>query len=841
MDMDGPNFAKSDGPTSITSTGNGDGVSSGTSPTDGASGRGSLRSALAKAREAATLQQDRSHPACTLAQRTAAGAEVAGRIRARARRAAKAGKWSHVERELSDLVDSVEVFDPAVFAYRARARLKRLHAGEVARRETAAAAMDAAAAALCDAQHAVALDASFALGHYRQACALVAQENYLMAGESLRQTLSLSPRDQRAGAKFDELLSVTRRARPFFTARRHQSTRVLGGSPPRQCSPPLPPAAPMIVCATSDSITVRWPTQDSTQDSAEGSDGSAEVLRYSLEIAEIDPLSPEAPPRFRVAYEGLPASRINIATCASPPEGLETEELGTKPNSPLDPLPEHLPDAVKEAKGGDRCDEEGERRGGEVEHFFEAVPSQLLADCEYTLRLRCANACGWSEFSPLTVGVTAPLLEEPRRIDTRIPPSWMHLRGNLNDLLVARSTKHGVEPEKAWLELVEAWRSHIVSIKLAYRLYVLLESPDSEPRDMNLTQFRKFVEDAGITPKPTRTDQDLIFTRANRVVSTSAEGQVLGGAATVTVPDGGRAGDKALGEKRRGLKVASQAAKLAARLGAKSAAIRTDRMDQAEFVHAIVRLGAQRADRLAERCKGEGGTRGAQFTSSLAATFDSVMLTCVAPNAVPELDDGFGAKLKPRGVRAVLLRHRGALVDQFERWSANDKGVGESEEALSLGELMLMLKAARILDERCTAKLVTAMFCRVNAANEIYLPRAEQPAAASKGRGSASAELDYDEFTEMVCRICDAKLPESTRGDAPFEHTLDMWLSLVFLPALRNAKIGLEVSVEGSQGGAEQPSGTSAGVKYSARRPALAPTRDQNASTAARGGIIGAQ
>ena len=93
----------------------------------------------------------------------------------------------------------------------------------------------------------------------------------------------------------------------------------------------------------------------------------------------------------------------------------------------------------------------------------------------------------------------------------------------------------------------------------------------------------------------------------------------------------------------------------------------------------------------------------------------------------------------------------------------------------------------------------------------------------------------------MVCRICDAKLPESTRGDAPFEHTLDMWLSLVFLPALRNAKIGLEVSVGGSQGGAEQPSGTSAGIKYSARRPALAPARDQNASTAVRGGMIGAQ
>ena len=58
MDMDGPNFAKSDGPTSITSTGNGDGVSSGTSPADGASGRGSLRSALAKAREAVATRQN---------------------------------------------------------------------------------------------------------------------------------------------------------------------------------------------------------------------------------------------------------------------------------------------------------------------------------------------------------------------------------------------------------------------------------------------------------------------------------------------------------------------------------------------------------------------------------------------------------------------------------------------------------------------------------------------------------------------------------------------------------------------------------------------------------------
>ena len=88
--------------------------------------------------------------------------------------------------------------------------------------------------------------------------------------------------------------------------------------------------------------------------------------------------------------------------------------------------------------------------------------------------------------------------------------------------------------------------------------------------------------------------------------------------------------------------------------------------------------------------------------------------------------------------------------------------------------------------ERCTAREVTSFFVRVNADDELYLP---DPRAKRRGKGAD--ELDYDEFEEIVCRICREKLPPPEEGGkeggapaVPFEQSLDTWLGLVFIPAL---------------------------------------------------------
>ena len=73
---------------------------------------------------------------------------------------------------------------------------------------------------------------------------------------------------------------------------------------------------------------------------------------------------------------------------------------------------------------------------------------------------------------------------------------------------------------------------------------------------------------------------------------------------------------------------------------------------------------------------------------------------------------------------------------------------------------------------------------RVNADDELYMPE------PGKARGKGATELEYDEFEEIVCRICREKIPEVIPEDGseptPFEQTLDTWLGLFFIPALRN-------------------------------------------------------
>ena len=135
----------------------------------------------------------------------------------------------------------------------------------------------------------------------------------------------------------------------------------------------------------------------------------------------------------------------------------------------------------------------------------------------------------------------------------------------MGDLLGSLQKKHGVDPDAAWEGLVAAWRRHLGSLKLAFRMFCLLESPEADPRDMNLTQFRRFIEEAKLKEacRACAAEVDLVWTRVNRVVDATGGGAV-----------------------------ATQAAKLASRLGAKSAAVRTDKMGEDGETRGSMREGA---------------------------------------------------------------------------------------------------------------------------------------------------------------------------------------------------------------------------------------------------------
>ena len=222
-------------------------------------------------------------------------------------------------------------------------------------------------------------------------------------------------------------------------------------------------------------------------------------------------------------------------------------------------------------------------------------------------------------------------------------------------------------------------------LSLLLASYVLLESPDAHPTAINLTQFRGFTEDCKIAAA--KADVDIIFTRANRAIADGSDKK----------PKKDAGSDKG-------------------------------KMGQDEFVHAIIRLGVLRA----EAAEGRGSCK------SLAASFDSIMKECVSPHAVFDLEDDFSAVLQTRGVRAALAKHREALKAQYLRWSGAEVGLSSASSTMSLTELMLALKEAKLLCDKCTAREVTSFFVRVNADDELYLPDPK-----SKGKGYGATELDY--------------------------------------------------------------------------------------------------
>ena len=78
-----------------------------------------------------------------------------------------------------------------------------------------------------------------------------------------------------------------------------------------------------------------------------------------------------------------------------------------------------------------------------------------------------------------------------------------------------------------------------------------------------------------------------------------------------------------------------------------------------------------------------------------------------------------------------------------------------------------------MLDNSLTHVRLAAIFAEVNSGAE------------EDGVDDDADELVYEEFISVLALICDAKVPEATRGGEPFEYTLHAWLQITFIPTYR--------------------------------------------------------
>ena len=88
---------------------------------------------------------------------------------------------------------------------------------------------------------------------------------------------------------------------------------------------------------------------------------------------------------------------------------------------------------------------------------------------------------------------------------------------------------------------------------------------------------------------------------------------------------------------------------------------------------------------------------------------------------------------------------------------------------------------ARLHDSKFGVRELVNCFVRVNIDDDL------RDAATAGGGAGDSTQCDFTEFTEVLARLCNEKIPETQRTGEPFDMTLNSWLTLFFLPAVRTA------------------------------------------------------
>ena len=372
------------------------------------------------------------------------------------------------------------------------------------------------------------------------------------------------------------------------------------GRAPGRCAPPV------ATQVSSSVIAVEW--ADVLDD------GGEDIFNYELQWATLDLLDPEAPPPWASAYTGLQRRTFESephTRCAGP--GAFRAQC-----APLK-RPHRGCGRFEFAKG-------------------------IAADADYAFRVRCANASGQGEWSKV-LRVTTPKRSEAALVLAPLPPSWVDLRRHIADLLEPKVS--GVDPDILWSALTGVLQKHQVPrqrgsarggtepiarhlpanrgalshlriptpassrllspslalarllqvpLKIAFRLYSLIGSGVDGGVAIDMTQFRRFVDeckirfhsDGGAGTMSTAT-VDLIFARCNRELppekpgtaasTASVKGSNLGGRGSPSSPkDGGEGG----------------------RSGSPEGVSNDENPDlklmQFEFVHAVLRLAKARCE-----------------------------------------------------------------------------------------------------------------------------------------------------------------------------------------------------------------------------------------------------
>ena len=150
------------------------------------------------------------------------------------------------------------------------------------------------------------------------------------------------------------------------------------------------------------------------------------------------------------------------------------------------------------------------------------------------------------------------------------------------------------------------------------------------------------------------------------------------------------------------------------------------------------------------------------------------------------IEDAFNPKMRTRAMGAVLTRHHAALWSVFCAYAQADRTTSDARKQLAsinVLECYEMCEDVGIFDKQFTAREMLQAFVKVNIDDDLYYQD-------DKPEGANSAELDFDEFEEVVARIFYTKVwlrtPAAERPEL-LETGFDAWLADEFVPRALDA------------------------------------------------------
>ena len=403
----------------------------------------------------------------------------------------------------------------------------------------------------------------------------------------------------------------------------------------------------------------------------------------------------------------------------------------------------------------------------------------------YKMRLSCANGTGDSEAHEV-VFETAKLSGGGARDPEAPPQPW--LRADVPDIMAAHMEATGGGMYDFVQQLVEALTPHVADIRRIFRATATSGmGAGSAGTTLDGGMFAKLARDCGLVEGKAEPRLAAANKKAGLKPISSGELDLLYQRATV----------KAGSLQSRSMKFqdTDELSKMAAEAAAdvSAAVVSSDPaspggpsplrrsspgkdddadaegMQTSEFAGALVRL----AWCCMPQPVAKGGTPegiGPRMTRLLGGVI------------VPALDhvlnavDPIAETIESGRVRAVLEHYDKDMRAIFKSYSAADQSADArlAADSVNLAELMYMFKEGRLIDDNLTNGKVATIFSLVNSQSD-----------ECEGGDDDTAELQYDEFMQVVARCCNAKIPVENRGGEGFEYTLQAWLHYMIVPVYK--------------------------------------------------------